>query len=269
MRELPIGFLDSGFGGLTVVRESLKQLPNESIIYIGDSLRAPYGPRPIEEVRQFTQELTDFLLEQHIKFLVIACNTATAAMLDVLSRNCPVPVLGVIESGGKRAVQQTKNKKIGVIGTQGTIQSLLYPQIIHTIQPETQVFEKAVPKFVEIVEQQQIDAPSTAQIVNDELEEMKTFGIDTLILGCTHYPLLEEEIQQALGQEVTLIDSGAETVCELKKQLSQRNLLRTGEEQKYRPAFQRYYTTGQLAPFDYFARQMLNQEEIDVRRVTL
>ncbi|MBG9983087.1 glutamate racemase [Aerococcaceae bacterium DSM 111020] len=269
MRDLPIGFLDSGFGGLTVVKESLKQLPNESIIYIGDSARAPYGSRPLSEVRQYTKQLTAFLMEKGIKMLVIACNTGTAATLKELRREMPIPVVGVIHAGSRAAIKVTENQQIGVIGTKGTVESHLYQKVIDAKENNMTVHERAVPRFVPIVEEQRINDAETMHIINEDLQPLKENNVDTLVLGCTHYPLLRNQIQRVMGEHVILIDSGAEAINEVSTLLDYFNLGRSSDDNQKNSATQAYYTTGDGEDFAHFTRQWLNQPDLTVQEVVI
>ncbi|MBG9985964.1 glutamate racemase [Facklamia sp. DSM 111018] len=266
MKELPIGFIDSGYGGLTVVKQSLKQLPNESIIYLGDNARCPYGPRSLMEVRKFIWQLTHFLREKGIKMLVIACNTGTAAALDELKAVLPIPVVGVIASGSRAAIKQTQNNQIGVIGTAGTINSQLYTRTILEKTAKVKVESLACPSFVELVEEDRLDESSTQPHVNEVLKPIIQSGIDTLVLGCTHYPLMKREIKEASGSKVHLIDSGVETINEVSMLLDYFNLSRTAEEQEQDPASQIYYTTGEIEPFKVIAGKWLKADDIVVRQ---
>ena len=199
--ERPIGMLDSGVGGLTVAKELMRQLPKEKIIYIGDTLRCPYGSRPFDEVREFTWELVHFLLTYNIKMLVIACNTATAAVLDELQKKLEIPVVGVIAPGTRAALKVTRSKRIGVIGTEGTIHSDAYQKALKTIDNDVYVKSVACPDFVPIVEQGTFHKKEILEVVKRNLLPLQFQEIDTLILGCTHYPLLQKQIQPVLIQE--------------------------------------------------------------------
>ncbi|MBG9983359.1 glutamate racemase [Aerococcaceae bacterium DSM 111022] len=269
MRDLPIGFLDSGFGGLTVVRQSLKQLPNESIIYIGDSARAPYGPRPLSEVKKYIKQLTQFLMNKGIKMLVIACNTGTAAALNELKDEISIPVVGVIHAGSRSAIKMTNNQKIGVICTQGTVESHLYQSVILNKEKNVEVYEHAVPEFVKIVEEQRIQEPETMATIKQDLLPLKERNIDTLVLGCTHYPLMRQEIQSVMGPEVTLIDSGAETISEVSALLDYFNLSRTSSDNDLNPATQTYFTTGDGTDFAKFTQKLFNQPDLQVHEVEI
>lgn len=235
----PIGVIDSGVGGLTVAREIIRQLPNERLLYLGDTARCPYGPRPAEEVQQFTWEMTRRLLEQDIKMLVIACNTATAVVYDEIKRTLPIPVIGVIQPGARAAVKETTNGQIGVIGTIGTIRSGAYVHALKKINRKLEVQSLACPDFVQLVESGEWSGKRAKDIVNRTLSPFKNTPIDSLILGCTHYPILKPVIQEVMGDKITLIDSGEETAREMSTILSESGMLSTEEN----PVHQ-FYTTG-------------------------
>lgn len=269
MKDLPIGFLDSGYGGLTVIKQSLKQLPNESIIYIGDSARAPYGPRSAQEVKEFTWQLTNFLSEKGIKMLVMACNTATAAALNDLRAVLHIPVVGVIHSGSRSAIKLTSNNRVGVIGTQGTINSGMYSHVMSEKNNQLTIFSRACPEFVTIVEQELIETPETDEIIAQSLQPFKEDGVDTLVLGCTHYPLLYHKIRGFMGDGVTLIDSGVETINEVSTVLDYFNLSRTAQEAKDNPSTIDIYTTGNGEIFEKFTHRWLGREDIEVKEVMI
>lgn len=266
MKNQPIGFLDSGVGGLTVVKEVLKLLPNEQIMYIGDSARNPYGPRPMKEVQKFTHQLAHFLVEQNIKLLVVACNTATVAALKSLKDELPVPVIGVIAPGTYAAVLETKNNEIGVIGTVGTIASNEYEKQILNEKVDARVTSIATQEFVAIVEKNQFESQYAKGVVEQELEPFITTNIDTLVLGCTHYPLLQPIIQEFFGKEVTLIDPGVETARVVERYLSEHDLLNQslGERSKHL-----FYTTGSAERFKEIATNWLEVKNFDVMNVSI
>lgn len=224
MKNAPIGIFDSGIGGLTVAREIVRELPNERIIYLGDTARVPYGTRSKEVISQFGKELAKFLLKRGVKCLVVACNTISAVALDEIEKISNVPVIGVVKPAATEAVKATKNKRIGVIGTQGTIRSMAYEQEIKKIDSEVEVFSVGCPLFVPLAEEGLDNHEATKLVAEDYLEEIVKSGIDTLILGCTHYPLLLETIAETVGPEVKLIDSAAPTTKDLKKILAEKNL---------------------------------------------
>jgi len=263
----PIGFIDSGVGGLTVLKEALKQLPNESMIFLGDSARCPYGTRPVEEIRQYTLEMVQFLLEKNIKMLVIACNTATAVVLEELQNTLTIPVVGVIQPGSLAAIKQTKNDRIGVLGTNATIASKVYPKTMHDKNKDIEVFDIACPKFVPIVESNQSDTTEAEEVVRETLRPLEGTAVDTVILGCTHYPLLRQTIQKVVGDGVTLIDSGAETVSSVSALLDYCKLSETPESNP-KPTLE-IYTTGEASLFEEIAENWLNRTGLKVKKVTL
>ncbi|MEX2785152.1 glutamate racemase [Streptococcus sp. H49] len=266
MDNRPIGFLDSGVGGLTVVRELMRQLPHEEIVYIGDSARTPYGPRPAEQIRQYTWELVRFLLTKNVKMIVFACNTATAVAWEEVKEKLDIPVLGVILPGSSAAIKSTVKGKIGVIGTAMTVQSDIYKQKIHLLAPQMEVTSLACPKFVSIVESNEISSSVAKKIVYDSLAPL-VGRVDTLVLGCTHYPLLRPLIQNAMGEKVKLIDSGAECVRDISVLLNyfQINRRRELTDQK---GSHRFYTTASSIGFKTIADNWLDQK-IRVEHVTL
>ena len=211
MNRDPIGIFDSGIGGLTVVRAIGERLPWESTIYFGDTARVPYGPKSPETVRRYSQEILRWLLDQGVKAVVIACNTSTAHALEVLRAESPVPVIGVIEPGAAAATAAAAGRPIGVIGTAGTIASNAYARAIERLAPGTVVEQRACPLFVPLVEEGWFDHPATQLVAQEYLQPMQRAGIHVLVLGCTHYPLLEPLIQRVMGSAVRLIDSGEET----------------------------------------------------------
>ncbi|MCC7431274.1 glutamate racemase [bacterium] len=231
-----IGIFDSGIGGLTVVKQLIKELPNENLIYLGDTARVPYGSKSPKTVTQFSLQNSQFLVSQNVKIIVVACNTASAEAIPTLRQNFDVRVFGVIEPGSKQAAKITKNGKIGVIGTTGTIKSNTYQKEIQKLDSKIDVFSQACPLFVPLAEEGWFDKEATFLIAKEYLTNLVELGIDTLILGCTHYPLLSETIQKVVGDSVTLIDSGKETakfVAEILKNLNQLSEKQTEGERKY------------------------------------
>jgi glutamate racemase len=219
MNRAPIGIFDSGLGGLTVARAIYHCLPGESTIYFGDTARVPYGPKSPETVRRYSREILHWLLDQGVKAVVIACNTSTAHALEVLQAESPVPVIGVIEPGAAAAAAAAGDAPIGVIGTAGTIASDAYARAIHRIRPEVRVEQRACPLFVPLVEEGWFDHPAAELIAREYLEPLSAAGIGTLVLGCTHYPLLKPLLQRVLGGDVRLIDSGEETAAAVARAL--------------------------------------------------
>ena len=221
----PIGIFDSGIGGLTVVREVIRQLPDERIIYFGDTARVPYGPKSPDTVRRYSREIGEFLRSQDVKAIVVACNTATAHALPMLQREFPFPVIGVVEPGARAAVAASRRGELGVIGTAGTIGSGAYERAIKEIAPNAHIMTRACPLFVPLVEEGWLDTEPTRLIAREYLAPMKSAGVDTLVLGCTHYPLLKPLLAELLGPDVVLIDSAHETAAETGRVLKDRGLV--------------------------------------------
>lgn len=224
----PIGVFDSGVGGLTVVKELMRQLPDENLVYFGDTARVPYGIKSKETVIRFSIENILFLLKQDVKLICVACNTASSVALPVIKNHFKVPVVGVITPGVREAVYATKNKRIGVIGTKGTINSRAYEIEIKQLDPDIKVTVTACPLFVPFVEEGWYSGDVVMKVARKYLEPLKRAGVDTLILGCTHYPLLKPVIKNVMGAKVTLIDSAKQVAIEVKKILATEGLLTKG-----------------------------------------
>jgi len=252
----PIGIFDSGVGGLTVARAILDQLPNESTIYIGDTARGPYGPRPLAEVREFALETLDFLVEQGVKAIVIACNTASAAMLRDARERYKVPVIEVIQPAVRRAVAATRSGHIGVIGTRATVDSKAYRDAF-AAAPQLQITSIPCPLFVEFVERGETSGPEITKIARDYLAPVMEAKVDTLVLGCTHYPLLTGVISYVMGEGVTLVSSAEETAKDLYRTLVENNLLRDARGDA--PAH-KFLATGDAKAFESLARRFLGPE---------
>lgn len=223
--DAPIGVFDSGVGGLTVVREIMRQLPNEKLVYFGDTARVPYGNKTKETVTKFSRQIVRFLQTQNVKAIVVACGTASAYALDTLEKELRIPIIGVVRPGAKAAIEATNNKKVGVIATPASIGSKIYDEYIKNMNPKVQVMGKACPLFVPLVEEGLLEDPVTVEIANRYLSELKDSNIDTLILGCTHYPLIRPTVGRIMGEEVKLIDPAFETARELKELLLKEKLL--------------------------------------------
>lgn len=263
--EAPIGVIDSGVGGLTVVKEMLNRLPNEPIVYIGDDARCPYGPRSTQEVRKFTMEMATALSEMGIKMLVIACNTATAVALDEVREHFSFPVIGVIVPGARGAVKASKTGNIAVLGTVGTINSHAYDDAIHALMPNAAVHPLACPDFVPIVESGLYKSENASDIVKKGLTGLATKDFDVAILGCTHYPLLQNHIQAHLPSNVQIISSAVETVSDVERILVSRNIERD-ESRRVAPIF---YTTGQTEQFLSIVEDWLAIDKPDVKHIIL
>jgi glutamate racemase len=220
----PIGVFDSGLGGLTVVRELVRQLPSERIIYFGDTARVPYGPKSPDTVRRYSHEISSWLAEQRVKALVVACNTATAHALDALQRAFTMPVIGVVEPGARAATRASSSRRIGVIGTAGTIASGAYERAIRAIDDRAQITARACPLFVPLVEEGWLNTEATRLIAREYLDPLVASHVDTLVLGCTHYPLLKPLLAEVVGATVRLIDSAEETAAETRRVLERHGL---------------------------------------------
>ncbi len=256
MSDAPIGIFDSGVGGLTVARAILDQLPHESTLYLGDTARGPYGPRPLAEVRTFALESLDFLVEQGVKAIVIACNTASAAMLRDARERYSVPVIEVIQPAVRRAVAATRSGRIGVIGTQATIDSKAYLDAF-AAAPQLNITSVACPLFVEFVERGETSGPEITDIARKYLAPIMEADVDTLVLGCTHYPLLTGVISYVMGNEVSLVSSAEETAKDLYRVLVENSLLHSTQDSS---ATHRFLATGDAASFEKLARRFLGPE---------
>ncbi|MGN6205368.1 glutamate racemase [Humibacter sp.] len=260
MTDAPIGIFDSGVGGLTVARAVRDQLPNESVLYVGDTANSPYGPKPIAQVRALALEALDFLVEQGVKMLVIACNTASSAMLRDARERYDVPVVEVIQPAVRRAVATTRSGRVGVIGTVGTINSRAYEDAF-AAAPSLQLFTQACPRFVEFVESGVTSGPELLDVAAEYLGSLQDAHVDTLVLGCTHYPFLKGAISYVMGEGVTLVSSDVETANDVYRVLVSQGLERRAASE---PSI-RYEATGDdTDAFVRLARRMLGA---DVRAV--
>lgn len=255
-KELPIGVFDSGVGGLTVAKEILSNLPNEKIIYFGDTARVPYGNKSPETIIRYSKQIAEFLVSQDVKAIVIACNTASAMALDAVRESVDIPVIGVVRPGTDAAIKTTENHRIGVIGTEGTIRSGIYDRYIKEEQPDAVVFDKACPLFVNLVEEGMIDDEVTVIMIHRYLDELvKEHDIDTLILGCTHYPLLQEVIRREIGGKVKLVNPAYETACSLKRLLTERGIASDAAPD---PKAHKFYVSDAADKFRHFAENILS-----------
>lgn len=265
MNEAPIGIFDSGVGGLTVMKAMMRRLPNESLIYFGDNLRGPYGPRNLKEIRGFAQEIAAFLEGLGVKLIVIACNSATSAGLLEVQRSCRVPVLGVVEPGARGAVQATHNRHIGVIGTKATIQSRAYQRAIHALDAGAHVHCRACPTLVGFVERGEVRGPGIEAEVRRYVRPLQKRAVDTLVLGCTHYPLIREVIGGVMGGEVSLISSDEEVAREAEENLVRRGYLRDTP----RPPEHRFLCSGSVEQAVRLGRMFLGPEVKKVEKIEL
>ena len=279
----PIGVFDSGFGGLTVARELIKRLPHESMIYFGDSARCPYGPRSLDEVRSFVLQICAWLVAQGVKLIVIACNTATAAGLVAAQQAFSIPIVGVVEPGARAAVRVTHNRRVGVIATKATIESCAYSDAIRHIDAGITVFSTPAPRFVDIAEQgvrlangamEDFLADASKVYVRSEflsiareyLDPLRKVGIDTLVLGCTHYPLLKALIGAVIGREVVLISSAEEAARDVKGILTRKGTLASADTE---PSYRFVTTSSDVEAFRQFGSRVLNRPITSIESVDL
>jgi glutamate racemase len=266
--DAPIGVFDSGVGGLTVAREIIRNLPQERIVYFGDTARVPYGSKSKDTILKYSRQIIRFLRTKGVKAIVVACNTASALALEEVKKEMDIPIIGVIEPGAKVAVETTRNGKIGVIGTEATVRSHVYSTFIHEKKQGMQVLEKACPLFVPLVEEGLLKDPVTIEMAGRYLKEIKNSGIDTLILGCTHYPLLRSTVGEIMGDEITLVNPAYETARGLWKLLIEEGIAKQdksvdGGIQKIGHEF---YVSDAEEKFMGFARSILPN---DIEKVNL
>ncbi|MFM8515228.1 MAG: glutamate racemase [Actinomycetota bacterium] len=263
MNDAPIGIFDSGFGGLTVARAIMDQLPHEPVLYIGDTARGPYGPRPIAEVREYSLEIMDTLVGSGVKLLVIACNSASAATVRDARERYDVPVIEVVHPAVRRAVTSTRTNIVGVIGTQATITSQAYDDAF-AAAPAISLHTQACPRFVELVEAGVTSGDEVVRIAREYLAPLQHAQVDTLVLGCTHYPLLTGVLSYVMGEGVTLVSSAEETAQDVFRTLTARDLLRDTRSQ---PPVHRFLVTGDPGEFERHGRRFLGPELGSVERI--
>ena len=264
-KQKPIGVFDSGIGGLTVVKRLASTLPNENIIYFGDTARVPYGSKSNSTVIEYSIQNTKFLLQKNIKALVVACNTASSIAIPDLKKVFNIPIIGMIEPGSQMALSKTKNNKIGVIGTRATISNLAYSKEIKRLSNKSEVFEKPCPLFVPLAEEGWIKHRATYEIAEEYLKELREEEIDTLVLGCTHYPILSEVIQEVVGLKVSLIDSGVASSELIKTELEKFELISDSKS----IGGQEYFVSDIPAKFKEVAELFLGREIDHVHKVDL
>lgn len=260
----PIGVIDSGVGGLTVFKELMHRLPNEQFIYIGDTARCPYGPRSAQEVRTFTWQMADALKSHSIKMLVVACNTATAVALESLQKKCPFPVVGVVFPGARAAIKATKRSEVCILGTSGTIQSGAYERAIKSLSSSCTIIPLACPAFVPLVESDEYEGAFAKKLVEKTLEPLKKETFDTLILGCTHYPLLQKHIEEVVGEHVTVLSSAEETANDVLQLLTFYQLVK---KQLVQPSHI-FYTTGSIPMFKVIVSKWLDIENPNIKMIS-
>lgn len=256
----PIGVFDSGVGGLTVVREIVRQLPNENIVYFGDTARVPYGSKSQNTIIRFSEQIIRFLKTKEVKAIVIACNTASALALDAVRDEFDIPIMGVIVPGARAAVETTQNHKVGVVATDATVRSGMYTKIIQEMDPSIEVVEKACPLFVPLVEEGLKKHQVTQLMIQYYLESMKKTDIDAMILGCTHYPLLRSRIREYMGENIQIVNPAYETAMDLKRVLAEYDMTNHGEaEQSAEPFYGHYefYVSDMAEKFRTFANTVM------------
>lgn len=263
--ELPIGVFDSGVGGLTVTKEIMNQLPKEQIIYFGDTARVPYGSKSKETVTMYSRQIIRFLQTKDVKAIVIACNTASAFALETVKQEIEIPVIGVVKPGAKTAALTTKNGNIGVIGTEGTIRSKIYNEFLSSVNEKLHVYGKACPLFVPLVEEGWVNDPITKEVANRYISELLDKDIDTLVLGCTHYPLLRDIIREVVGDSISLVNPAYETAHTLRMVLQENDLLssRTGTTEHT------FFVSDGEDKFRNFANTILPCEMVETKDVNI
>ncbi len=267
MDNRPIGVFDSGLGGLTVLKEITRILPNENIVYFGDTARVPYGARSKETIIEYTFQAINFLISQDVKAIVIACNTATARSLVEANQKYDIPILGVIEAGARSVVNSTKNKVVGIIGTEGTVRSKAYNEEIEKLDENIRIIDKACPLFVPIVEEGWANSDIATLTAKRYLQELMDENIDSLVLGCTHYPLLKRTIGEIVGENVILVNPAKETSQDLKKILEDKNITNNVVNE---PSY-KYYVSDIPEKFvsiaqDFLKKEITSIEKIDIQK---
>lgn len=267
-RDAPIGVFDSGVGGLTVVREIIRQIPNEKIIYFGDTARVPYGNKSQETVTRFSEQIVRFLRTFRVKTIVVACNTASAYAMEALERDMDVPLIGVVKPGAKVAAEATRNGRIGVIATEATIGSQIYNKYIQELNRNVTIYGKACPLFVPLVEEGLLEDPVTDEIARRYLTELIDIDIDTLILGCTHYPIIRSTLGRIMGEGVTLVNPAYETARELRQMLADLNLL-SQEQPKLGSNRYQFYVSDKAEKFVRFANSIIKYGILSAKTINI
>lgn len=255
-KNAPIGIFDSGVGGMTVAREVMRQIPDERIVYFGDTARVPYGSKSSSTILRYTRQIIKFLMTKNVKAIVVACNTVSALALEEVKQEINIPIIGVVKPGAFVACNSTRNGKIGVIGTEATIRSDVYSKFIHEINPELQTVGKACPLFVPLVEEGLWDDPITEEIARRYLSSMLEEGIDTLIMGCTHYPLIRKLLKRTVGEGVNLVNPAYETAVQMRRVLEWEDLMREEHSEKAEDQYE-FYVSDFPERFQNFADSIL------------
>lgn len=266
--DAPIGVFDSGVGGLTVVREIMRQIPNENIVYFGDTARLPYGSKSRETVNRYSRQIVRFLQTHHVKTIVVACNTASSYALEELEQETDIPMIGVVKPGANLAARVTRNGKIGVIATEATISSQIYTKYIKELNPTVTIYGKACPLFVPLVEEGLWQDPVTDEIARRYLSELIDIDIDTMILGCTHYPLIRSTLGRIIGEKVTLVNPAYETARELKLLLQENELLNERSHELGTDQY-RFYVSDAADKFKTFANSIIKYGILSIKKVNI
>ena len=270
LKEAPIGVFDSGVGGLTVAREIMRQIPEERIVYFGDTARVPYGSKSTDTLIRYTRQIIRFLKTRGVKAIVVACNTASAVALEAIRDELDLPVIGVVRPGARVAAQATKNKKIGIIGTEATVNSGMYVKLIQEFLPDAEVIGKACPLFVPLVEEGWTKDPVTEEVARRYLADLQKSDIDSLILGCTHYPLLRHMVGEIMGESVTLVNPAYETAISLRTLLEEQGIANRGHDKHGENPYEFFVSdaaerfkrfAGSILPFDITATRQVRIEE--------
>lgn len=263
--EAPVGVFDSGVGGLTVAREIMRQLPEENIVYFGDTARVPYGSKSQDNIIRFSRQIINFLKTKDVKAIVIACNTASALALDTVKNEIDIPIIGVIEPGARAAVRETRNGKIGVVGTEATINSETYTKVIKRLNQDAEVLGKSCPLFVPLVEEGFAKHKITEEVIDIYLAGFKKTDIDTMILGCTHYPLLRSRIMAYLGEQVHIVNPAYETAIDLKGILEKNGTA----NHSGRPATYEFYVSDAAEKFTKLANTILPYDVATTKKINI
>src|SRR4051812_18910687 len=265
MDPRPVGVFDSGVGGLTVLHECLVTMPNEDFVYLGDHARLPYGPRPLEEIRRFAHEIGAYLSRQDVKLILVACNAATSAALPRLQEDLTVPVVGVITPEAHAAVQATRNQRIGLLATQATVEAGRYAKLVHDLDAGVELFPVACPRLVPLIESDDPFSAQTTEAVREYAQPLKEAGVDTVILGCTHYPLIRPIFQRVFGRDVTLVFSAEETAREVAETLARKGI----ENEAGREGVYRFLTTGEPSLFRELGERFLQLPLGEIEQVAV
>ena len=267
-KEAPIGVFDSGVGGLTVAREIMRQIPQERIVYFGDTARVPYGSKSTDTLIRYTRQIIRFLKTRGVKAIVVACNTASAVALEAIRDELDIPIIGVVRPGARVAAQATKNKKIGIIGTEATVNSGMYVKLIRDFLPDAEVIGKACPLFVPLVEEGWTKDPVTEEVARRYLADLQQSEIDSLILGCTHYPLLRHMVGEIMGDQVTLVNPAYETALELKALLEREGIANDGENKNFENPYE-FFVSDLADKFKTFANSILPCDVTSIKKINI